>query len=491
MNNYSVLVISVEHYHDPMISQVKFAEKDGGAIHQCFIDLGCEPDQVQHIQSNRATRTTIADRINHFAATASADAVLVLYYAGHGILHNSRTYLTSTDTNLDTIEHTSVDIQTILGALDGSQSKKVIVFLDCCHSGISFPMDERSPSNVMNPDQILYQYRDSQHLVVFASCKNNERSQADVERQHGAWSYFLIQALMGNATGIYNGPILFSDRLQAYLRESTYQRVRLITTKKKIQTPEKYGKENSDRFVVADLSKIFERRASDESQWKIGSISLAGSCIGWIKDLPGFQNGLHKIPTRSDSYHNSWVQKISTDQVKNRISHVAERLRIDVKYKRNDTQSPYYSDGYGELNTIDFDYSVSVEQSSSSPSKYIMTENITNIKNADLMQLKAFNEIFVGTFETVQLSISSLSSIEAVIDTVESLDDERIKVQYDANDLSKCTLIIENFDGQIVIAKKLVSIIYENKESPYALLSSLDTLFLSLSEAGLTNLLDA
>src|SRR5690606_25947565 len=123
----------------------------------------------------------------------------------------------------------------------------------------------------------------------FASCKKDERSQTDLERKHGVWSYYLINALNGNATGIYDNDLLFSDKLQKYLGDETYQRVKMITPEKKNQTPIKYGKETAEKFIVADLSKTFlkKRAKSSANGITFSKAIILSSSEDWIKNLPG------------------------------------------------------------------------------------------------------------------------------------------------------------------------------------------------------------
>jgi hypothetical protein len=134
---------------------------------------------------------------------------------------------------------------------------------------LKFSDGDRSPVTDFSSDKLKYEYSNVEHLTVFASCKSDEKSQVDIERKHGVWSYYLLQALQGQAKDIYESNLLFSDKLQKYLFDNTFHRVKKITTDKKNQSPVKFGKESSDRFIVADLTEIFQRKEITKSSESI------------------------------------------------------------------------------------------------------------------------------------------------------------------------------------------------------------------------------
>ena len=85
---------------------------------------------------------------NSFAClmTASADDLLIVYYAGHGLKSEdgNDVYLASYDAGDDEVEGWSVN--SIPGKIKNSKSSRVLWFLDCCYSGQAFSGRKANPS---------------------------------------------------------------------------------------------------------------------------------------------------------------------------------------------------------------------------------------------------------------------------------------------------------------------------------------------------------
>lgn len=492
MENYIGLIIAVENYHDSKtLTQVKFALNDARGFIDSLVKLGCDNTKLEYLPDHLATKTTIIEKINQLAKNALPSETIIFYYAGHGFFYNGKNLISCVDTSLSSLPATTIDINTILASLDKSKCNKVIAFLDCCHSGIEFSEDERSPVSDFTTDALKYEYKDAEHLTVFASCKSDEKSQADFERKHGVWSYYLIQALSGRAKPIYDSAILFSDKLHKYLTESTFQRVKMITTEKKNQTPVKFGKETAEKFIVADLSKLFEEREikANAAEIKFEKATILTSEEDWVRNLPGFAPD-HKAPKQADSYHENWIKKIASELIKEELNEIAKTLQVKLKYKRKDIQKPIVDDGAGQLSTVDFDYVVRVTQSQAKPDKYILTRSIENFKNSDILNDEEFNKIFSDTFDELEFRLKKKLNVADVIDKIEEIDNEEIiSVEYEHTDTSCCRINIKGFSGQIVLTDTTFSIQMNNKNSPQNLILSCQDAYKSIGQRGVQKML--
>lgn len=478
MDKYIGLVIGIENYHDvKKLGKVRYAIDDAKVFRNTLINLGCDPDKIELIPNEQATKATILEKVKRVVKAATAHETIIFFYAGHGFYHNGENLISCVDTLLSSLSDTTVNLNTILSQFDTAKSNKVIAFLDCCHSGIEFSQQERSPASNFAVDELKYQYKDAEHLTVFASCKSDEKSQSDLDRKHGAWSYYLIQALQGKAdTNVYEGTLLFSNNLQKYLLEKTFERVKQITVEKKNQTPIKFGKETTDKFIVADLSKVFEER---ESKIKTAGVRLERATIlateeDWVRNLPGFNKEKgHKAPKEISSYHESWIKKIAQKLIEDELNEVGDSLRNKLGYKRKQIEAPLVEDGVGQLSTIDFDYIVSIEQSKSEAETYILTRSIANFKNSDILTRPEFNEVFKNTFNEIEFVLVGDLDVESVIDRIEDIDDEEnISVEYEHTDTTKCKVYIKGLSGYISLTERAFKLVSSNKNSPEKLILS-------------------
>lgn len=459
MENYIGIIISIEEYHNnDKLKQVLFAHNDSEKLKSTLEKLGVLPENLDLLQDNYATKTAIETKILKLAKTADANNVILIYFAGHGLFENGTNYLTSVETDMSAISSTSISIDHLLSTLEKSTAKKIIVFLDCCHSGISFSQTERSPQSGFSSEDLKYHYKDSEHLITFASCKDNEKSQSDTHTKHGVWSYYLLEALNGNASEIYEHGILFSDKLQEYLHYNTFRRVKEITPEKKNQNPMKFGKESSGRFIVADVNPILELRPIpiQPEKVKFEKSTIMSFYDFSVKKLPGFKAG-HKLPKEKDNYHEQWIKKISYDLIKEKVDEMTNKCRAKLTLKRKDLLNSIIENGYGELSTIYFDYTINVKQSKDDPSKCVLIQRIENFKNSEILYSDEFNEVFDSIFNIIEFHTSDKIDVEQIIDKVENLESDSIEVEYSMDNTSKCKIDIDGFYGQIDITENSIS----------------------------------
>lgn len=406
---------------------------------------------------------------------AQKGEAIIFYYSGHGLYIDGKNLLTCVDTQMSSVVDTCVSVQDILGILNQSASKKAILFLDCCHSGLEFDTALKSPASNFSTDDLKYQYADVEFLTGFAACKGDEKSRPDKAYSHGVWSYYLIQALSGEAGKIYENGILFSDKLQAFLAAETSLRVKLMTTDKATQTSIKFGKE-TDKFIVADVSHLLAQKQIKKSSEKIKfeNVTILTSEEGYVKGLPGFIKGKHKAPQEVSDSHGSWIKRIAHDLLKQEIDETAANIKKALGYKRKDILSAGVDDGVGEIITKDFDYFVVIQQDSDDAAGYLLTRSIENFKNSDILLSEEFNGLFEDLFDELQLRTKQKIDVEALIDSIEDLeDDEIMSVTYDSSDTSECSVFIPTINMTIEVTANSITMKSDHKQSPLQLVDGL------------------
>lgn len=492
MKNYYGLIIAIENYHDNKnITPVKYAANDAEQFLESLIGMGCDRDKFEYLSDNLATKTAILQKLKEISRNAQKEDTVIFYYAGHGFYNNGKNQISCVDTFLKSLDSSTIDIVQVLSALEESKSKKIIGFLDCCHSGIHFSSEERSPVTGFSTDDLKYQYGNAEHLTIFASCKEDEKSQVDMKRNHGVWSYYLIKALSGNARGIYEKNLLFSDKLQSYLSEKTYHRVKTITTNKKNQTPVKFGKETAERFIVADLSTKFSEieLQKNVSEIKFEGAVIKGSEEGYVRNLSGYKSN-HRVPKEIDDYRNNWIKSLSREEIASELDRISGLLKSRLNYKRKDIRPPLIEDGYGQLVTDQFDYVVGIEQSQTAAGEYILTRTIENFKSSDILNNPIFNDIFSDTFDTLTFYFKKIN-VEEIIDLIENVaDEEYISVEYKNTDTSFCRIYLKDFNGHIEVSETSFSIILDDEQSPQNLVIECQRAYAAVTSKGFPQLLN-
>jgi len=82
------------------------------------------------------TRSEIVAAAEEFFCEAGRDDQLLFYYSGHGRLDSyGKLYLCARDTRTDRLMSSAISNDKIGDMIDGSKSSRIVIILDCCHSG--------------------------------------------------------------------------------------------------------------------------------------------------------------------------------------------------------------------------------------------------------------------------------------------------------------------------------------------------------------------
>ena len=128
------LLIATDEYTDPALHRLQAPAQDVRALAEVLADPRIGDYEVRDPLINRPVQDVRLAIEDLFADAGSQDAV-VLYVAGHGRLGGERLYFTMTDTNTGRLRTTAVEDSFVKAAMEESHCKRVVLLLDCCHSG--------------------------------------------------------------------------------------------------------------------------------------------------------------------------------------------------------------------------------------------------------------------------------------------------------------------------------------------------------------------
>ncbi|MGN9907470.1 caspase, EACC1-associated type [Phytohabitans sp. LJ34] len=128
------LVIANAHYDDPGLAQLRSPSHDADALARVLGDPTIGGFNVELMTD--ADERSIRRRIAAFFANRDRDDLLLLHFSCHGVKDTrGRLHLAARDTDLSVLGATSVPASFVHEALDETQSRRVVLILDCCYSG--------------------------------------------------------------------------------------------------------------------------------------------------------------------------------------------------------------------------------------------------------------------------------------------------------------------------------------------------------------------
>lgn len=195
-----------------------------------------------------------------------------------------------------------------------------------------------------------------------------------------------------------------------------------------------------------------------------------------VKGLTGFNKKSHRIPEKADDWAEKQVAQITEEEVKADLNLIFQRLRKEFGLRRAEMKVSQ-EQGTGAIDTPYFQYSVVVCVNPEKPSEVIWQRQVTDIRERVQVLSQQFERVFVNVFDTVEFFPQTVVNIDEVIDRIEDLEDERIKLDYDI-DATDCSLEMDGLLGIVEIKPSSISLKQNSEVSPKDLLQS----FLDMQE---------
>jgi hypothetical protein len=242
------LIIGVDSYQDPEISNLSGASNDAKAIADALKQYAGFPgDQVVLLTSNQSvdlqpTRATIIRRLSNLRLVVPKDGLLWVSFAGHGIERDGHAYLLPMDAQLssdiDLLEDSAINVQSMRDRIRQTGVGQVIFVLDACRNN---PLAGRGISTTPLTNSFTHAFsfdETNSKIRAFATVYATGAGQVAHEykqRKQGYFTSALVEGLKGAARN-GKGEVTLSG-LVKYVQEVVPKRVALDLGPDKQQSP--------------------------------------------------------------------------------------------------------------------------------------------------------------------------------------------------------------------------------------------------------------
>ncbi len=209
-------------------SNVDFAKKDAQEFKQlCIKSLNVQEENIIYLEDARFTEMMKSlKKINGILNVTQGKAEVFVFYAGHGFPdeNTKEPYLVPVDGSGTDLDITGIKLTYFYEMLTTYPAQRITVFLDACFSGGARNQGLVAARGVKvipkaTPDAV------KKNLVVFTASSGNQTSLPYKEKQHGLFTYFLINKLSET-----KGNITYAE-LSNYLKEQISIKSVLINSK--------------------------------------------------------------------------------------------------------------------------------------------------------------------------------------------------------------------------------------------------------------------
>jgi formylglycine-generating enzyme required for sulfatase activity len=192
--NTFVVIISNENYKYE--EAVPFALNDGSTFKlYCEKALGIPEKNIKYVpNASLNDMKYFLSWLEKVMKAYNGEARAIFYYSGHGMPDdtNKQSFLLPVDGH-STSPESGLSTETLYSRLGSLQSAATMVFLDACFSGASRDggMMQSSRGVAITPKKNTV----SSNMVVFSATKGNETAYPYRDKNHGMFTYFILEKL--------------------------------------------------------------------------------------------------------------------------------------------------------------------------------------------------------------------------------------------------------------------------------------------------------
>jgi len=240
------LIIGNSEYDDASLARLKTPDADVGVLAEVLRspDIGGFDEVITLVNEPFAT---IYPEIAHFFAGKKRDDLLLLYFSGHGVLDDQgRLFLAVKNTRGSLLRGTAIPATFITEEMDGSNSRRQVLILDCCHSG-AFARGTKGILGASVGTATAFEGTGYGRVVLTATDATQyawEGDQVIGEAVQSLFTHYLIGGLKtGEADADADGRVTL-DELYDYVYEQ-------VVDKTPKQTPGKWSYRQQGEIVIA------------------------------------------------------------------------------------------------------------------------------------------------------------------------------------------------------------------------------------------------
>jgi hypothetical protein len=134
-NRYAILIAS-SNFEDKAFDSLQCPEKDVDGLNEVLSSKErCNFNETLVLKN--LPHYEILFKIEQFLEKVGRDDLVLIYYSGHGKQDRTgKLHLAAIDTKVNWLKSTSVPIENLRSLIEASRTKKIILILDCCFSGL-------------------------------------------------------------------------------------------------------------------------------------------------------------------------------------------------------------------------------------------------------------------------------------------------------------------------------------------------------------------
>jgi uncharacterized caspase-like protein len=167
---------------------------------------------VRILLDGSATRAALLAALAELARQVTSDDTVVVFFSGHGARVGDAAYLLPYDTRVDDLAASAVRSSEFTAALNRIRAARLLVLLDCCHSGdIGAPKAAFAGFQPGWSDDAYAALGQGRGRALIASSRPEELSWVLPDMANSLFTHHLLEALRGEARTLGDGYVRVFD----------------------------------------------------------------------------------------------------------------------------------------------------------------------------------------------------------------------------------------------------------------------------------------
>jgi len=241
------LIVGVDKYADPQISQLRGAANDARSLADALVRYaGFPQDQVILLATDQPaerqpTRVNLLRRLSNLAGAVPKDGLLFLSFSGHGMERAGQAFLLPSDAQIGDqisfLEDTAISVNRMRDLIRGTGVGQVMVLLDACRNDPGGRADAPNPLTeaYMRGFNFDVRNREVQAFATVYATTVGQRAYEYTEKKLGYFTWAVVEGLKGSASND-RGEVTLSD-LVRFVQDTVPKRIAIDLGSGKQQRP--------------------------------------------------------------------------------------------------------------------------------------------------------------------------------------------------------------------------------------------------------------
>jgi len=283
------LIIGNSQYEDAYLSKLAAPDVDVRALAEVLSTpgIGAFDEVTQLLNEGLAT---VRKSIARFFDLKHRDDLLFLYFSGHGVRdEQGHLYLAVRDTERVVLAGTAIEASFVTARMDRSASKRLVLVLDCCHSG-AFGYGAKAAHGAAVGTATAFEGTGRGRVVLTATDSTQyawEGDQVLGEVENSLFTHHMIEGLRTGAADRDEDGLITIDELYDYV----YEHVLNETPK---QTPGKWAYGQQGEIVIAQNAAASRAKLPQEIEEAVRS-TLPSVRLEAVRELDSILRGRHVL----------------------------------------------------------------------------------------------------------------------------------------------------------------------------------------------------